>query len=148
MKRKFLVIFYILLISLSDDISYSSDDIYPDIVAQVNRVYDGDTIFVNVPNIPEAFGKELGIRIHGIDTPEMKGSCDKEKAKALEAKLFIESLVKSDQFIILRNITRDKYFRLGADIHLSDGRSVSELLLKAGLAYPYDGKVPKRSWCE
>lgn len=148
MKKLFLVFFYIITLSLSDDISYSGENIYPDIVAQVNRVYDGDTIFVNVPNIPEAFGKELGIRIHGIDTPEIKGSCDKEKALAQEAKALIESLVKSDQFIILKNVTRDKYFRLGADIYLSDGRSIADLLLKSGYAYPYTGLSPKKSWCE
>lgn len=147
MKRIMLVLFYLLSMSICDDISYSGDNVYPDIVARVERVYDGDTIFVDIPNIPEAFGNELGIRIHSIDTPEIKGKCDKEKQLAQDAKQFVENLIKKDQFIVLKNVTRDKYFRLEADIYFTDGTNLSDLLIKSNLAYPYDGKL-KRSWCD
>lgn len=127
---------------------HSAEIVYPDITVKINRVYDGDTIFVDVPNIPDAFGKELGIRIRGIDTPEIKGTCDKEKQLALTAKDLVVKLLEKENFIVLTNIGRDRYFRLDADIILKDGSNVADILLKAGLAYSYDGQTSKQSWCD
>ena len=36
------------------------------------RNYDGDTVKVNIPEIPRLFGEEISVRIRGIDTPEIR----------------------------------------------------------------------------
>jgi endonuclease YncB( thermonuclease family) len=49
--------------------------------------------------------------------------------------------------IVLKNVWRDKYFRLLATVEV-DGKSVGDELIKAGLAVKYDGlnKRPVK-WC-
>ena len=41
----------------------------------VERVIDGDTIVISIPNVPEVFGKKISVRIAGIDTPELRANC-------------------------------------------------------------------------
>lgn len=107
--------------------------------------YDGDTITVNIPDVHPIIGKEITIRVNGIDTPEMKGLCQNEKDKAVQAKLFVEKFCKSGK-IVLKNINRDKYFRILADVYVNDMKLSNELI-KQGLAVPYDGGI-KSGWCE
>ncbi|MEC7218784.1 MAG: hypothetical protein VXW29_00075 [SAR324 cluster bacterium] len=40
---------------------------------QYVRAYDADTITVNSKDLPPVFDEELGIRVAGIDTPEIRG---------------------------------------------------------------------------
>jgi len=49
------------------------------------RNYDGDTITFNLPNLHPIIGKNIRVRLNGIDTPEIKGKCDKEKYDAEQA---------------------------------------------------------------
>lgn len=35
-------------------------------------VHDGDTIYVDFPGVPAVLGKDLGVRLLGIDTPELR----------------------------------------------------------------------------
>jgi micrococcal nuclease len=44
--------------------------------------YDGDTIRFNLPGYPPIVGKDIRVRVNGIDTPEIKGKCKKEKFEA------------------------------------------------------------------
>ena len=44
-------------------------------ISNVVRVYDGDTFFVNVDSWPDVIGRKIGIRVNGIDTPEIRGKC-------------------------------------------------------------------------
>ena len=39
---------------------------------QYHRCYDGDTCTFTLPGIHPLFGEKIGIRIAGIDTPEIK----------------------------------------------------------------------------
>ena len=39
------------------------------------RTIDGDTIKVDVANLPEVFGKNLSVRLRGIDAPSLRGKC-------------------------------------------------------------------------
>jgi len=43
------------------------------------RNYDGDTITFNLPGLHPIIGEKISIRVNGIDTPEIKGKCEKEK---------------------------------------------------------------------
>ena len=42
--------------------------------AVVTRVYDGDTFYIEVKDWPDIVGKNMPVRIYGIDCPELKSS--------------------------------------------------------------------------
>lgn len=111
-------------------------------IAKVLKVYDGDTFYADLYNLPDIFAKNMGIRLIGIDTPEMTGgdSCSKAKAKA--AKLFLDQTLKSACKIELRNISRDKYFRIDAIVY-ADSVNVNTLMVEKGYAKAYTGEGPK-----
>lgn len=110
------------------------------------RAYDGDTIYVNISNIPPLFGDGIPVRLAGIDTPEIRGKCAREKKLAQKAKNFVVNILANAKQINLINVDRGKYFRIIADVQV-DGVSISQALLDNNLAYPYDGTIKKRSWC-
>ena len=45
--------------------------------------YDGDTCYITAKTFPEPLQK-MSIRILGIDTPEIRGDCEEEKALLLK----------------------------------------------------------------
>jgi len=115
-------------------------------VSKVHNVYDGDTITVDIYGYPDVVGKKIGVRIAGIDTPELRGKCVTEKKLAIKAKEYVAMIVKTGKVVVLKNVQRDKYFRVLADVYV-DGVSVSELLISNGMARRYDGGT-KSSWCQ
>ena len=133
----------------------NASDIYVDYV----RNYDGDTVTVNIIDLQDidmdqtfaALWKKIGIRVNGIDTPEMRGKCLEEKALAKEAKYLVRDLLKDAEYVSIRDISRGKYFRLVADIIVNPGTpdelNIKDALLEAGLAVPYDGGRKTHSWC-
>ena len=114
-------------------------------VTEIISVYDGDTFRANLKPIHPIISQNIGIRVSGIDTPEIRGKCDKEKKLAQLAKQFTKSFLLSGSTIELRNIKRGKYFRIVADVYV-DGISLTNELIKAELGYPYEGGT-KVSWC-
>ena len=115
-------------------------------VARVLSVYDGDTFRADVLNWQAIAGANIGIRIAGVDTPEIRGRCAKEKALAIQARDLVRDLLRDAQVVELRSIRRGKYFRLVADVY-ADGQRVADVLLARGLAAPYDGGRKIRDWC-
>lgn len=119
--------------------------------SSIERVYDGDTFYINLPDLPDVFGKRLGVRIVGIDTPEMRSKCKtrvqkaNEKKLALDAKDSLTSKLQNAKVIELTDLQRDKYFRLLAEVKV-DGNNVSEALIAEGYAVAYDGGT-KAGWC-
>ncbi len=105
---------------------------------RVVKVRDGDTFVINIENIPDVFGKNIAVRIRGIDTPELNDSRDEIRNIAIKAKEELEKLFNSGNKIILYNLGRDKYFRLLASVKVDD-IDVAEYLIKKGLAKSYDG---------
>ena len=106
-------------------------------------IHDGDTFKVNLPCKKEVFCKGISVRVKGIDTPEIKNKNPREKEKALAAKSFTQQLL-SDGKIILKNCTRDKYFRLLCDVFIIKAKeeiNLAKELLSSGLAVKYDGKT-------
>jgi len=111
----------------------------------VVSVYDGDTFKVRCPIWPGLVAEE-SVRVRNLDTPEIKGKCQKEKDLAFEAKRLAQEHLKQ---VEISNIGRDKYGRLLADVTVTiDGKKVrwSEFLQKRGLGRPYDGGK-RQSWC-
>jgi len=109
------------------------------------RVYDGDTFYVTFPTWDPIVGEELGIRINGIDTPEMRTKSMREKYLAKQAKAYVEKRLTSGKYIELHNVKRGKYFRLVADV-IVDGNDLAKDLIDFNLAVPYDGGTKTVDW--
>lgn len=109
--------------------------------------YDGDTCKIEIPAYPAVFGHKLGVRLKGLDTPEIRGKCAKEKALAKEAKAFLWDLVSKAERVDLEEVSRGKYFRIVAKI-VADGIDTTEALIAAGLAVRYDGGTKVKDWCK
>ena len=88
----------------------------------------------------------MSIRILGIDTPEIRGKCSKEKELALKARVFANKAFRSANKIEFKNLQWGKYGgRLLSDVYLDD-KLYSKMIIDEGLARPYDGKT-KKGWC-
>ena len=113
-------------------------------ISRVISIYDGDTFRCDLADYPPIVGENIGIRVNGIDTPEMKDKRPQVKALAVAARDYVRKLFAEAQTIELRNLKRGKYFRIVADVYV-DGVSLAERLIELGLAYPYDGGT-KQEW--
>lgn len=118
--------------------SYSAE--YSDTINDftIVKVRDGDTFVINIENVPDVFGKEIAVRIRGIDTPELNDKREEIRNIAIKAKEELERLLTSGEKVILYNLGRDKYFRLLASVKV-DNIDVAEYLIKKGLVKSYDG---------
>ena len=109
--------------------------------------YDGDTVTFNVYSMHPIVGQRIGVRINGIDTPELRTKDICERRKGIQARDVVRGLLSKGKIILLRNIQRGKYFRIVADIYV-DGVSVANTLLNQGLAYVYTGGTKEKvNWC-
>ena len=115
-------------------------------VSKVISVYDGDTFRVNIDSLPPIVGKNIPVRLEGVDTPEINGKCQYEKDLALEARDFVRNKLSNAVEILLNDLQRGKYFRIVAKVYI-DGVSLEEELLLNGLAYQYKGGK-KSNWCK
>jgi endonuclease YncB( thermonuclease family) len=111
----------------------------------VVRNYDGDTFTVDLKGLPPVFGEQIGVRIKGLDTPEIHASRMCERTAAYAAQKFLESLLKGAKVQLL-GCARDKYFRLLCTVKAGD-KDVTESLLKSGLAVAYNGETKKKWDC-
>ena len=111
------------------------------------RNYDGDTITFNLPDLHPIIGEKIAIRVNGIDTPEIKGECPKEKYDANQVKDMVADILKDAEQITLKNMKRGKYFRIAADV-IVDGESLADILIEAGVAIKYDGGKKTHKWCD
>lgn len=143
--KKIIIIFILIFLSSflqAKDVNYGSVT-----VAEVTSIYDGDTLRANISKYPSIIGERIPIRISGIDSPEMKGKCTKEKALAREAKQFTVSKLRDAKVIELRNIQRGKYFRIVADVYV-DNDNLADMLIKNNLAVRYNGGTKTKDWCK
>lgn len=109
--------------------------------------YDGDTCTFTIPGVHPLLGDRIGVRLRGIDTPEIPGKCEEEKALARKARDRLEELLKAAKRIDLVSVARGKYFRIVADVE-ADGVKVVGVLLREGLGRRYDGVGARRLWCK
>jgi micrococcal nuclease len=91
--------------------------------ARVLRVVDGDTIRVDLE------GMEERVRYIGVDTPEQDRPFCREATRANAA--LVEDETVELRFDVER---RDRYGRLLAYVHLSDGSMVNARLVELGFA--------------
>ena len=114
-------------------------------VSKVISVYDGDTFRVDIDSLPPIVGKNIPIRLNGVDTPEIRGKCQYEKDLAIKARDFVRNKLANAKEIKLNHLQRGKYFRVVANV-MVDGVSLEKELLENKLAYKYTGGK-KSSWC-
>lgn len=115
------------------------------IPARVVEVIDGDTVRVRA-RIWLGQEIEISVRFDGIDTPERRGKCAEERRLAEAAHAFVAARMDG-QSVTLRNVHYGKYAgRVVARAMLPSGEDISQSLVSAGLARPYDGRA-RAGWC-
>lgn len=117
----------------------------PAVVVVRPTCHDGDTCTVDIPGWPPIIGQRMPVRLRGLDAPEIRGACDKERELAVRARDRLRALMQGARRIELREVGRDKYFRLLARV-TADGADVAHVLITEGLARRYSGGV-RRGWC-
>ncbi len=120
-------------------LSFLSPSLHAQQTTTVVRVVDGDTLKVRY------WGKEESIRLIGIDTPESrvnkKAKRDAKRsgqdiktitAMGKRATEYVESLVKPGDLITIEFDAqqRDRYGRLLGYVYLSNGKMLSEEIIK------------------
>lgn len=112
--------------------------------ATVVSVYDGDTLTVDAHPWP-GITIRTGVRLLGLDTPEIKGGCPEERAAALRARDRLAAL--AGPTVILTGLGHDKYGgRIDARVRSIAGEDLAAVLIAERLALPYDGGT-KPDWC-
>jgi endonuclease YncB( thermonuclease family) len=116
------------------------------VAAEVVSVIDGDTLTVRA-RIWLDLEMTVNIRIRGIDAPEVRGHCAREKILAAAATERLGEVAGAGS-VQLSNIGKDKYFgRAVADVTTPEGRSLALLMLSSGLVRDYGGGT-RRGWCD
>lgn len=109
-------------------------------------VIDGDTIRVSGHIWPNVSISEERVRLVRIDTPEMRAPTACERAMAVKATDYSNTLLRTANQIEVRvyfKETRDSFGRVLGDVFV-DGVSLNDLLLASGLARKYG---VKGAWC-
>mgnify|MGYP001171949925 FL=1 len=136
----------IILILFNSIIAASNAEDYSDVsVSRIIKVIDGDTFRADINELPDIIGKNIRIRILGINAPEINGKCTFEKELAIKARDFVQILLDNADLVVLKNLNRGNFFRLLAEV-IVDGKNLGELLVANDLAVRYQGKK-KSSWC-
>ena len=115
---------------------------------QVTRVIDGDTIVIAAQTWLDTTTTAV-VRLEGIDTPELRTSCDEEKALAQRAKQALEELISAQNGrVVLHDIRHGTYAsRVIARVTTQNGSSIGDTLIRQGLARAYDGRQRRDPWC-
>jgi len=109
-----------------------------EVAATVDRIIDGDSIEVTL-SLGWSMYHKTSIRLHHVDTPEMRGGTDISKAAAKLAKAHVEKLTPVGSKIVIDSKELDKFGRGLAIVTNADGVNVGEDLILRGLAVRYDG---------
>lgn len=89
--------------------------------AHVTNVYDGDTVTCD---IRLGFGillTDKRLRLHGVDTPEIRNKNLEEKKRAYEARDFVRAkIAEIDNIIFIKTLKSGKFGRYITDIWLTE----------------------------
>ena len=106
--------------------------------------YDGDSFRLTWIDRSGNKSRIMG-RLSGVDTPETRGSSDKEKALALRAKQRLSDVI-AGEFVTIRKPGNEKYGRALCDLQTDSLVSVAQYMLAdPEVCRPYDGGK-KASW--
>lgn len=114
--------------------------------AEVIRVHDGDTLVVRA-RIWLGQVVSTKVRLAGVDAPELRGRCARERRMARAARGFVMRKLAGGG-VTLRDIRFGKYAgRVLARVITAEGEDLGRSLIAAGLARPYRGRRRGR-WCQ
>lgn len=114
--------------------------------ARLVEITDGDS-FKALARIWPGMEIRVTVRLRGVDAPELRGKCAREKVMALYARRRLAELLGSGEMVLV-NVSGGKYYgRVLADVRLSDGRDISAVMLTSGLVVSYGGGR-HRGWCD
>jgi len=102
--------------------------------ALVTKVYDGDTITVDIDLGFGTWQKGQKIRLYGIDTPEVRGT---ERAAGLVARDWLRKAILDTVIVIkTHKDKKGKFGRWLGDIYLNqhDDKSLNAIMVEQGLA--------------
>ena len=114
--------------------------------AIIKKIYDGDTITVDIDLGFYSWIKNKSLRISGIDTPEIRGS---EKIAGKIVRDYLRNRFKLGIEVFIKTSKPDKYGRVLSKVYLDDTftENIGDILLELGLAKPYNGGA-KNKWTE
>jgi micrococcal nuclease len=112
--------------------------------AVIDKVIDGDTFDATIDLGFSTLKKER-LRLKGVDTPELRTSNKREKNAAILVTEFVKHLLK-DRTLVIETNKKGGFGRYIADIYLPQGGTLSNYLLKRGLAREYKARAPE--WTE
>lgn len=122
-----------------------ADSLAGPLVAEVLDVIDGDTLAVRV-RVWLDQDIVTRVRLLGVDTPELRGKCAREREMAGNAKQALVRLL-GQKNIRLFDVRHDKYAgRVLARAVTAEGVDVSKFLIEKGMARPYAGQA-RAGWC-
>ena len=112
--------------------------------AKLRKVVDGDTVDLDV-DLGFYMTAAIRFRVLGVNTPELRGGTDETKAKAREAKEFVERELESATSILIETEKADSFGRWLANVlYTIVGATGEEItfnltaeLINAGLGEPY-----------
>lgn len=108
---------------------------------RVLYVYDGDSIKVDLDKGHGDWKQDWMLRLAGINTDEINSTDPLKRERALQAKAFLQTLVKPGQEIYARSVKVDKYSnRYDCYVYLTkdgSGKNLSELIIEAGFSEVY-----------
>ena len=102
--------------------------------------YDGDTCTVRFDNAPDIIAEQT-LRFEGFDTPELRGKCAEERAKAQVAKQVTNAYMRQVGKVYSEG-KRGKYGRLLVTVP-----ELQAHLIEYDYARSYDGGK-RESWCK
>ena len=102
--------------------------------AFVTKVYDGDTITVDIDYGMDIWRKDVKLRLARIDTPEVRGS---EKLYGLRVRDYVKDLILN-KYITIKTIKdkTGKYGRYIAEVYIGE-MNLNNNLLELGMAVEY-----------
>ena len=111
----------------------------------VVRVIDGDTVQVDASaDMPPALAS-IRVRLHDVDTPETwRPKCESERRAGEAATAFTKRAIAGANRVTVRPYRWDRFGRVVANLML-DGRTLSSMLIEAGLGRPWTGR--EEEWC-
>lgn len=113
--------------------------------ARVLAVIDGDTIAVRA-RIWLGQDVETRVRLAGVDAPELRGACQRERVLARAAQKRVADMIDG-AVVSLSDIRHDKFGgRVLASVRTAAGDDLAALLIADGLARAYGGGA-RASWC-
>ena len=103
--------------------------------ATITSVYDGDTVTADVDLGFCITLRKIKMRLAGINTPELRGVSDEEKAKAIKSRDWLREKILNQEVKVISH-GKGKYGRWVVNIY-KDQVDINQSLIDEGLAVPF-----------